>query len=118
MQKGGLAGDMVERKIKALVVKIMLAAFGETPTVKRVNELMTKSMAEIQNEVNWLPAQFGCLKTQPKSEADLKKLVAVLKEKGDLMLDIIRTPGGKRRFFRAGGTAGESHIWLSRDELP
>ena len=119
VKKGGLVGDKVEQKIKELVIKIMLAAFGETPTIKRVNELMAKSMSEIQKEVNQLPVQFGCLKNQPKSEDDLKKLVSILKEKANLMLDIIRTQtGDKKRFFPAGVATGENHIWLHKTELP
>ncbi len=112
----GRGGEKIETKIKDLVIKCMLAAFGETPTAGKVGALMAKSLPDIQLECSGLPVQFGCLKKLPRDEDELKKMARVLKQKAGGLLQIISTK--RERFFAAGVATGEKHIWVYREELP
>ncbi len=110
------SGETVRNKIKELVIKAMLTAFGENPTPAKMSELMKKSLPEVQRETSGLPVQFGCLKKLPEDEAQLKKMTSDLKFKAGGLLQVI---SGKRdRFFPAGVATGENHIWVYKDELP
>ncbi len=112
----GGAGEKIEAKIKELIIKTMLTAFGETPTPAKLSELMKKSLPEVQRETNTLPVQFGCLKNLPKDEAGLRKLATELKVKAGGLLQVIS--GKRERFFPAGVATGENHIWTYKEELP
>ncbi len=120
LMKGGLAGDSgekIEAKIKELVIRTMLIAFGEDVTPARVESLKKKPFGEIQKEVNQLPVQFNILKTQPSTEAQLKKMIEQLKDKAAKMREINNSQRNIR-MFNAGVATGEPHIWLYKHELP
>jgi hypothetical protein len=95
----------------------MLLAFGEGASPLKIADLKKKTLPEIQKEVNQLPIQFGILKTMPKTDKDLKKMVDALKEKAGKLLEI-NAKERPMRVFKAGVATGEDHIWLYREYLP
>jgi len=113
----GGSGEKLEARIKELVIRTMLAAFGDDATPARLAELKSKTADEIQDEINQLPIKFGILKKFPEDEDELRKMIQTLKAKASRLHDI-NGPDRPKRFFPAGVATGESHVWLHREVLP